>query len=84
MQHDFETDGAGVIESVVDLCTRKEWLQVNNPEILCEGQRLRVYAYDGGLTRGESVIMAVSLKHKRVYLSAMPSGTAIGDLLVAA
>lgn len=67
--------------TVSDLCTRKDWIEVADPEIYYEGQGLAVWAWPVEICRGTMTVMAVSKHHHRIYVDSIPVATVIGDLL---
>ena len=78
----YPLDGAGVLDTALDFCRRKDWIEVCAPKSFAEGSRLEVYSNDGNVHRGAVTVMAVSIKLKRIYLDQLPSDMQPTDLLV--
>jgi hypothetical protein len=80
-------NGAGVLDSVVDLCSRNNWMEVTNAQVFFAGQRVAVYSRDWVL-RGYSTIAETPAPNgawtsNRLRLSGpLPAGSTSGDLLV--
>jgi hypothetical protein len=74
--------GAGVLGLVEDFCSRKDWIQTAAPATYHEGQLLRIYSQDLANHLDTVMVMAVSMKFRRIYVTRLPSDLKIGDLLV--
>ncbi len=74
--------GAGILDSIDDMCSRNKWLRVHNSQVFVTGQIIGIHAKANFQFRGYATITDVDAQ-SAIYLAEIPPDTQIGDYVVA-